>query len=98
VRPVTEGVPFLGFTVFPQRRRLKRRKGIMFRRRLRMLAEQYADGEVTLDQVTASVQGWVNHARYGNTVGLRESLLESVLLTSQKMRRDGSNPTVHQDL
>ncbi len=29
-RPVTEGIPVLGFVVFPQRRRLKRRKGIYF--------------------------------------------------------------------
>ncbi|MFQ5614651.1 MAG: reverse transcriptase domain-containing protein, partial [Anaerolineae bacterium] len=34
-RPVTEGIPFLGFIVFPTRRRLKRRKGIHYRRRLK---------------------------------------------------------------
>jgi hypothetical protein len=57
--------------VFPDGRRLKRRKGVHFARQLRVLAEAYADGAVTLAQVTASVQGWVNHVRYGNTVGLR---------------------------
>lgn len=78
VRPVTEGIPFLGFVVFRHRRRLRRRKGIAYRRRLQALAEQYADGEITLEQVTASVQGWVNHARYGDTLALREALLGSV--------------------
>jgi hypothetical protein len=33
-RPVTDGIPFLGFEVFPDRRRLKRRKGLAFARRL----------------------------------------------------------------
>jgi RNA-directed DNA polymerase len=75
VRPVTEGIPFLGFVVFPEHRRLKPRKGTAFRRRLRALARRYAAGEITLDQVTASVQGWVNHVRYGNTIGLRKALL-----------------------
>lgn len=37
-RPVTEGVPFLGFLVSPDRRRLKRRRGIHFQRKLRRLA------------------------------------------------------------
>jgi RNA-directed DNA polymerase len=80
-RPVTEGVPFLGFVVYQERRRLKRRKGVAFLRRLRALAEGYANGEIALDQVTASVQGWVNHVRYGNTVGLRKAILGSVPIT-----------------
>ena len=32
-------------------------------------------GETPLTSVTASVQGWVNHVRYGNTVGLRKAVL-----------------------
>jgi retron-type reverse transcriptase len=81
-RPVMEGIPFLGFIVFPQQRRLKRRKGVAYWRRLWALAELYTDGEITLEQVTASVQGWVNHVRYGNTVGLRKSLFNAVPLIS----------------
>jgi hypothetical protein len=71
LRLASEGIPFLGFIVFPDRRRLKRRKGIQFQRRLRALASSYARGAVTLDRVAASVRGWVNHVRYGNTLGLR---------------------------
>ena len=79
-RPVAEGVPFLGFVVYPDRRRLKRRKGIDFRRRWWALVELYAAGEVSLEQVTASAQGWANHSRYGNTVGLRKAVLGSVAM------------------
>ena len=78
VRPVTEGIPFLGFVVYPGHRRLKRRKGVAFQRRLAALAGQYADGEISLEQVSASVQGWINHVRYGNTLGLRTAVLDSV--------------------
>ncbi len=81
-RPVSEGIPFLGFVVFPDRRRLKRRKGIHFQRKLRALAAAYADHSATLDEVTASVLGWINHVRYGNTTGLRKAVLGSVTLTS----------------
>jgi RNA-directed DNA polymerase len=73
-RPVTEGIPFLGFHIFPDRRRLKRRKGVNYQRRLRQLMRQYERGEISLDVVTASVQGWVNHVRYANTVGLRKRM------------------------
>jgi retron-type reverse transcriptase len=77
-RPVTEGIPFLGFTVFPTERRLKRRKGIAYRRRLQALLAAYAAGEVSLEQVDASVQGWVNHVRYGDTQGLRWTLFATL--------------------
>jgi len=73
-RPVTEGTPFLGFIVFPTHRRLKRRKGIAYRRRLKQLLAAYAAGEIPLEQVTASVQGWVNHLRFGDTWGLRRAV------------------------
>jgi retron-type reverse transcriptase len=74
-KPVSEGIPFLGFVVYPERRRLKRRKAIHFWRRWRGLVEQYADGETSLAQLTATARSWANHARYGNTVGLRKAIL-----------------------
>ncbi|MCA9976504.1 MAG: group II intron reverse transcriptase domain-containing protein [Anaerolineales bacterium] len=74
-RPVSEGIPFLGFHIFPDRMRLKRRKGIAYRRKFQRLLRQYAAGEIGLEQVDVSVRGWLNHARFGNTVGLRKALL-----------------------
>ncbi|MBN2391837.1 MAG: RNA-directed DNA polymerase, partial [Anaerolineae bacterium] len=74
-RPVTEGLPFLGFTIFSAHRRLKRRKGLAFARRYRQLQRAYHSREITLGQLTASVRGWINHVRYGDTWGLRRVLL-----------------------
>jgi hypothetical protein len=76
-RPVTEGIPFLGFHVFPDHRRLKRRKGIAFQRKYRQLLHRYKKGEVSNDQVSASIRGWVNHVRYGDTWGLRRSIFDN---------------------
>jgi RNA-directed DNA polymerase len=98
VRPVTEGFPFLGFVVYPHKRRLKRRKGVAYARRFRALARDYAAGLLSLDQVTASVQGWVNHARYGNTTGLRQSILGSVRLSPVRGVTCGHDTSFYQDL
>lgn len=70
-RPVTEGISFLGFIVFPRRRRLKARRGYFFRRKLKNLVQHNAPTQ----QIKASLQGWVNHVRYANTVGLRKAVL-----------------------
>jgi len=77
-RPVTEGIPFLGFTIFPERRRLKRRKGVQFQSKLRNMVKAWRAGMISTDTLAASIEGWVNHVRYGNTAGLRKDILSAV--------------------
>lgn len=79
-RPCRAGVPFLGFQVYPDHRRLKRQKAILARRRFRRLAEDYRQGQATQEQVRMRVQAWINHARSGDTWGLRRALLAEVRL------------------
>lgn len=74
-RPVEEGIPFLGFIVTPQKRRIKKRKGIYFQRKYSNMITEYQSGQIPLKKITLSVQGWVNHVRYGNTIGLRKAIL-----------------------
>jgi RNA-directed DNA polymerase len=84
VLPVSEGFPFLGFVVYPNKRRLKRRKGVAYARRFRAMVLDYADGLISLDQLNASVQGWVNHVRYGDTEGLRRAIFERVTVPAPR--------------
>jgi len=81
-RPVTEGFAFLGFRVLPQERRLKRKKGLYYQRKLARMRIAYTHGELTFEQMTASIEGWVNHARFANTIGLRKKLLGSMKITT----------------
>jgi retron-type reverse transcriptase len=74
-RPTREGFPFLGFVVYPTHRLLKRRNAVAYRRRLKKLIEGWFTGQQTQDSVVASWRGWINHARYGDTWGLRKSML-----------------------
>lgn len=83
-RPVSEGFPFLGFTISPRRTRLKRRKGIHFRRRLRRLVSDHARGRRSTSQVSAVVRGWINHVRFGDTAGLRRAILGGVCLRPRR--------------
>lgn len=82
--PVTEGFSFLGFRIFPEKRRLKRRKGLYYQGKFRSMLREYAAGTLTFDQLTASVQGWVNHVRYGNTVGLRKAVLRNFIVPKNR--------------
>jgi RNA-directed DNA polymerase len=80
VRPTTHGIPFLGFVVYPTHRLLKRRKGIEYRRRLAGMLAAYERREIGRAAIGQSIQGWINHVRYGDTWGLRRAILKDVRL------------------
>jgi len=80
VKPVTSGIPFLGFVIFPTHTRLKRRKGIFYQRKLNKLYQQYLNGEIPFERLDASIKGWINHVRYGDTWGLRKSILRPIII------------------
>ncbi|MFM7582202.1 MAG: hypothetical protein ACKO9F_05675, partial [Caldilinea sp.] len=80
VRPSATGIPFLGFQLFPDHRRLKRRKGVQAVRRFKGLVRQHRAGQLSQTRIKASVIGWINHVRYGDTWGLRRAILNQVVL------------------
>ncbi len=75
VYPAATGIPFLGFRLYPDHRRLKRRNGVAFARRLRGWRREVARDKLTLAALTPRVQGWVAHAAHGDTWRLRRALL-----------------------
>jgi len=76
ITPVDHGIPWLGFVVYPGHRRLKRRNVVNFHRRLEKNISLYRCGELSFAELDASVQGWINHVRYGDTWGLRRHLFQ----------------------
>jgi len=80
VRPVQESVRFLGFVVYPTHRLLLRRKGVNYARRLRALMDGYRNQQVDRFTLEDSLLGWINYVRYGDTWGLRKTLLKDVRL------------------
>ena len=74
-RPTREGFPFLGFVVYPTHRRVKRRKVVAYRRRFKGLLADWLAEKESEEGVMTSLMGWINHVRYGDTWGLRRSMV-----------------------
>ena len=65
VSPVSQGIAFLGWRIFPGLVRLQRKAWVRFRRQVRRREEQYKYGmidEETLAQTVTSMLGHVQHA------------------------------------
>jgi len=80
VYPTCAGIPFLGFRIYPEYRRLKSRRSLAFRRKLKSLVNAIPDDWAMFPKLQASIQGWVNHVRYGDTWQLRKSILRGIRL------------------
>ncbi len=79
VYPVSAGIPWLGFRVFPTYIRLKRRNVKAFGRRLRAQRDAYGAGQITHDQIRASLKAWIAHAQHADTYRLRQALMRQVV-------------------
>jgi RNA-directed DNA polymerase len=86
VYPVETGIPFLGFRLFPTYRRLKRPNLVRFKRRMRELLGQFAEGEIPFDRLQSSVSGWVAHAQHGSAYRLRQQLLGDIVIPYPRAR------------
>lgn len=80
VFPVKTGIPFLGFRIYPSHRRLKQRRGISFQRRFRRLYKFWRLGAIGRSKLDDSARSWAAHASWGDTYGLRQSILGGYVL------------------
>ncbi len=80
VFPVNTGIPFLGFRIYPDHRRLKKRRGIAFQRRFRHLYKQWVERKIKRATLDDTARSWSAHAGWGDTHGLRRSVLTGYIL------------------
>lgn len=75
VLPTRAGIPWLGFLVYPTHRRVKARQVVNATRRLSARLADYHAARIGFAELDSVVQGWVNHARYADSWGLRRHVL-----------------------
>jgi hypothetical protein len=77
---------------------------VAYGRKFRALARDYGAGRISRQQLEASVRGWVNHVRHGDTEGLRRDLLGSVRIdprplgAKKKGSADGDHAALYQNV
>jgi len=80
-----QGVPWLGFIVYPTHRHLKARNVVKFTQRFERNIDLYEKGQIPFAELDASVQGWINHVRYADTWGLRGHIFDSHPITPRQI-------------
>jgi retron-type reverse transcriptase len=81
ITPTSCGLDFLGYRVYPRFIKLRHENGYHFRRRFKKGILAYQQGKQDWQQLNASVQAWLGHARKANTLGLRKALFSDTVIT-----------------
>lgn len=79
VTPVSIGIPWLGFVVYPSYRKVKARKVRYGSKRLRHRYADYMSGKISFAEFDASTQGWITHVSHADSWGLREHILKDLV-------------------
>jgi len=77
--PVTEGVPFLGFRVFPKLIRIKRENLVRLRKKVRRKEELFLKGKISEEELVLSIQSMVGHVQLSNSLGERRNIFSKSL-------------------
>ena len=83
VAQVKYGIPWLGFVVYPQYRRIKRRKVIYATRRLNYHYALLQKNKISFAEFDVIVKGWLNHAKHADSWGLRKHILKDFIITKK---------------
>ena len=80
IAPVSEGVPFLGFRVFPNLIRVKRENLVRFRQKIRKKEELYLKGKLSEKSLVSSVNSMIGHVSHVNSAHERRRIFDRSLI------------------
>ncbi|MEM8485579.1 MAG: reverse transcriptase/maturase family protein [Bacteroidota bacterium] len=79
VAPVSQGIPFLGFRVFPGLIRLEARKWTRFRRKVRDLESDFLEGYIEKEELSSRVSCMIGHVLHADTMEARKAFFAGSL-------------------
>lgn len=78
LEPVSKGLTFLGYRIFPGKRELRKRNRKKFRRRLNRQRKALKNDEMEFSDVRSSVESWKGHSGHADAENLREAFLDGL--------------------
>jgi RNA-directed DNA polymerase len=84
--PVAQGVPFVGFRIWPSHTRVLQGSLRRMRRRLRGMQGDYADGRLPFTHILTRIRSWLAHADHAQSAHVRARLLHDVIFHPRPSR------------
>lgn len=82
--PISQGINFLGYRIWPTHRLLRKNSIKRMRQKLKGFEKGYAAGRVDRKEVEASLRSWLGHCQHCDSYNLRRRLLGDFCLRRTK--------------
>lgn len=80
IRPIRCGIEFVGFRVWSTHRKLRKTSAKKLKRGLKWIQRQYAEGNVTLDQIRPNLMSYLGVMKHFDSYRLRKKISETFVL------------------
>lgn len=74
IRPISLGLEFVGYRIWPTHRKLKKKTAKKIRRRVKYLTCKHEKGEIKWEQLNASIQSYMGILKHCDSYGLQRSI------------------------
>lgn len=74
IRPISVGVEFVGFRIYPTHKKLKRKSLARVKKRVKQVLWQHTNGHISKEQLQCSLQSFKGLMKHFNSRGLRNKL------------------------
>lgn len=92
IRPVTQGIEFVGFRIWPRRVYLRKSTSLHMKRHLREMQERYRNYEVSLEEVHDTIMSYKALMKHCDCEALDKKIFENFVLThnpKEAVEKDG---------
>ena len=87
ILPSRNGIPFLGFTLYTNKRRLSKGNIRSFKQRSQSQVRELEDGRISISEFNNSLISWIGHASHGDTWRLRGKLFHGMVIHPYRSHR-----------
>lgn len=81
IRPLSTGIEFVGYRIWPTHRKLKKKTVKKMKKRLKYLRKTYAKGKVSLDDTRSTIMSYLGYMKHANCYRLKNKVLQDFVLT-----------------
>lgn len=81
IRPISLGIEFVGYKLWPTHIKLKKASALKMKRRLKQVQELYNSGKMEFEKVNETVQSYCGVLKHCNSYKLKSKIFEGFVLT-----------------
>lgn len=83
IRPISAGIEFVGFRIWPTHRKLKKKSAIKMKKRIKYIKKAYKEGRIGFEKVNNTMQSYFGIMQHFNSYKLKKKILGDLVFKKE---------------